>query len=347
MKKFAMIALCVAAANVFAWEANVKTGFDFYRGTQDQTTKDHTKDEMGWTLGAEFIPFNKGVVELGVGFENNFGVRTVRFADGKADDDKKADIYVPVYALGKLNLVRSEDNNSSLYLLGRLGYAFSNELNAENGAKVRQGGLYYGAGVGVELGHFTVEGLYDGGYRKVENDKEFVHKAGLRVGFRFGDYLKEMPVEEVVEVKPVVIEVKPVVQKPKKVETKGLIHASCDEDAKKCIIHGFAVDGREPNAEEQKNIQEIANLINEFVKSADVSVIGHTDSTGSVQYNQKLSVARATSVNKLLREAGLKEAITVSSVSGKNESEPMATNKTKAGRYLNRRVEILFNQLNR
>lgn len=345
MKKLAIAALCVSAINAFAWEANVKTGFDFYRGTQDATSKTHSQDGMGWTLGAEFIPFNKGVVELGAGFENNFGVKTARYTD--SGNAGKTDIYVPVYALGKLNLLRSEDNNSSLYVLGRLGYAFSNQK--DNSTTKSEGGLYYGTGLGVELGHLVVEGIYDGGYRtNATSQKEFVHKAGLRVGFRFGDYKKQAPVVEEVVEKVAVEEVPapaPVVVLPKVVKTKGLIHASCDEDAKKCIIHGFKVDGRQPNAEEQKNINEIAELINNFAKSGDVEVVGHTDSTGSVKYNQKLSEARATSVNKLLREAGLKEQIVVSNVSGKSELEPMATNKTKAGRYLNRRVEILFKDL--
>ena len=45
---------------------------------------------------------------------------------------------------------------------------------------------------------------------------------------------------------------------------------------------------------------------------------------------------------ELLKKAGLKKEYKINSVTGKGEKEPMATNKTKDGRYENRRVELLF-----
>ena len=100
-----------------------------------------------------------------------------------------------------------------------------------------------------------------------------------------------------------------------------------------------------PNEEEKENIKEIVALINEFSGTGYVDVIGHTDSTGSYEYNDKLAVLRAENVTKLLREAGLNPGLKVSSISGRGEMEPMATNKTKEGRYLNRRVELKFSDL--
>ncbi len=67
---------------------------------------------------------------------------------------------------------------------------------------------------------------------------------------------------------------------------------------------------------------------------------GHTDSVGSDEYNQKLSMKRAESVRDYLAEAGLSERIV--SVEGFGESRPVETNDTAAGRQKNRRVEIVI-----
>ena len=68
----------------------------------------------------------------------------------------------------------------------------------------------------------------------------------------------------------------------------------------------------------------------------------HTDSTASDEYNQKLSERRANSVAKLLKQYGLSDTVSYGTISGKGESEPMDTNETVQGRYNNRRVELLF-----
>ena len=72
----------------------------------------------------------------------------------------------------------------------------------------------------------------------------------------------------------------------------------------------------------------------------DISVEGHTDAYGSDEYNQGLSERRARSVANYLTKLGVdrKRMSTV----GLGEKYPVATNKTAAGRELNRRVEILI-----
>jgi len=70
-----------------------------------------------------------------------------------------------------------------------------------------------------------------------------------------------------------------------------------------------------------------------------ISIIGHTDSTGTEAYNQALSERRAKSVGDyLVNEKGL--AVEQVATSGKGESEPAVSNATRAGRIENRRVEI-------
>ena len=68
------------------------------------------------------------------------------------------------------------------------------------------------------------------------------------------------------------------------------------------------------------------------------AVVGHTDSTGSLQYNQTLSVNRAQSVTGYLAQRGI--APQRLSATGMGPNQPIADNNTEAGRAANRRVEI-------
>ena len=70
----------------------------------------------------------------------------------------------------------------------------------------------------------------------------------------------------------------------------------------------------------------------------DIDVVGHTDSIGSEEYNQGLSLRRATSVKDYIVSKGVDPSII--DVSGKGESQPVADNSTKEGRAQNRRVEV-------
>lgn len=81
-----------------------------------------------------------------------------------------------------------------------------------------------------------------------------------------------------------------------------------------------------------------------FVKKypgAKIEVEGHTDSTGTDAYNQKLSERRASAVKDyLIKEAGV-DSSRITAV-GYGKTRPIADNKTAAGRAKNRRVEILI-----
>lgn len=67
------------------------------------------------------------------------------------------------------------------------------------------------------------------------------------------------------------------------------------------------------------------------------TITGHTDSVGSVEYNQKLSERRANSVTRWLMEKGFQGKLRTE---GKGKTEPKFDNTTAEGRHLNRRVEI-------
>ena len=77
------------------------------------------------------------------------------------------------------------------------------------------------------------------------------------------------------------------------------------------------------------------------IRGIDLEVIiavGHTDSIGTDAYNQKLSIRRAESVKAYLVSKGIDRNRVYTE--GKGEKQPIATNKTAAGRAKNRRVEI-------
>lgn len=71
---------------------------------------------------------------------------------------------------------------------------------------------------------------------------------------------------------------------------------------------------------------------------------GHTDSTGSEQYNQKLSQRRAESVRQYLIEKFNIDGSRIKAV-GYGESRPVADNKTEEGKQANRRVEAIFSNM--
>ncbi|MEN8265162.1 MAG: OmpA family protein [Nitrospirota bacterium] len=84
-------------------------------------------------------------------------------------------------------------------------------------------------------------------------------------------------------------------------------------------------------------IGRIANVMLEYPDTL-IRVEGHTDSTGSEQYNLELSARRAVAVKNLIVQKGTSPSRIETVTFG--ETRPIATNETEAGRQMNRRVEI-------
>jgi outer membrane protein OmpA-like peptidoglycan-associated protein len=84
-------------------------------------------------------------------------------------------------------------------------------------------------------------------------------------------------------------------------------------------------------------LNKVAKVVVRYGKTT-LTVVGHTDSTGSTTHNQQLSERRALSVAQYL-ESQRVDAMRLATA-GKGESQPVASNASESGRQANRRVEI-------
>jgi len=84
-------------------------------------------------------------------------------------------------------------------------------------------------------------------------------------------------------------------------------------------------------------IDKLINLLADY-PNASLVVDGHTDATGTEEYNQWLSEKRAESVKNYIADHGIgADRITTN---GYGQSKPVAANNTAEGRQQNRRVEV-------
>ena len=89
----------------------------------------------------------------------------------------------------------------------------------------------------------------------------------------------------------------------------------------------------------QPVLNSIAKVIKEYNKTM-VQIVGYTDNTGSVAYNNTLSLQRANAVSNYLRLQGVSADRIITD--GAGPKNPIASNATPAGREQNRRVEIVL-----
>lgn len=344
MKKLVILGTALLALNAVASEFQIKGGYDFYRDYKFGSGNDF-KIKKGPVAGVEYIVDNQGEFEWGLGaeykFANNSSKLKAREDVGTVEKGDKVLRTVPVYALGKFNLITTNGGNDALYVLGRAGYNFAKE--SKNIANDIKGGLYVGAGIGTEFGPVSLEALYERSHFKVDNsDRDHLDTAGVRLGYRLGNLKNDRSPKVITQT--VTVPVPTPVDNTKTLDTTGnaVLPFSCSVDEKKCVIRGFKVDGRVPSEAEQSDLRTIAGVINQFATGGSIDFVGHTDSTGSAAYNQKLSVARAQNVARLLREYGLSNTISYGTITGQGETNPVDTNDTEQGRYNNRRVELFF-----
>ncbi|MCB0333954.1 MAG: OmpA family protein [Bdellovibrionales bacterium] len=101
----------------------------------------------------------------------------------------------------------------------------------------------------------------------------------------------------------------------------------------------FEFDSSKLTSGAQDTVYDIVQVLRD-VSDRHIAVEGHTDSIGTISYNQRLSEERANSVaSALVREGVSRRRI---STRGFGETDPIASNRTDSGRARNRRVEVII-----
>ena len=101
----------------------------------------------------------------------------------------------------------------------------------------------------------------------------------------------------------------------------------------------FATSSADVKPGFERTLTKLANVIQQH-PGMEITVIGHTDSTGSDAYNQRLSERRAEAVRDRLVASGV--AAGQLSTVGRGSLEPRADNATVEDRAANRRVEMVL-----
>ena len=99
----------------------------------------------------------------------------------------------------------------------------------------------------------------------------------------------------------------------------------------------FAIGSYKLLATSNKGLDEVIKILQSDAE-LKLSIDGHTDNTGTAEKNQTLSENRASAVKDYFVKKGI-EASRLTSA-GHGQDEPIADNKTAAGRKKNRRVEM-------
>ena len=101
----------------------------------------------------------------------------------------------------------------------------------------------------------------------------------------------------------------------------------------------FAFDKSDLSAEAKTSLDKLVKVLDSY-PDTDIEVQGHTDSKGSLAYNQNLSENRAAVVSGYLKDKKIEYSrITIK---GFGETVPKYDNETADGRSQNRRVEFLI-----
>ena len=104
----------------------------------------------------------------------------------------------------------------------------------------------------------------------------------------------------------------------------------------------FATDRTELRPEFYRTLNGVSTVLAKY-NQTEVLVEGHTDSSGSAEYNERLSVQRAETVGNYLAGQGV--AVPRIRALGYGENRPIADNTTEFGKQQNRRVEIQISPL--
>lgn len=104
----------------------------------------------------------------------------------------------------------------------------------------------------------------------------------------------------------------------------------------------FQTDSSDLNPQFYSVLDSVGLVLKEYNKTI-IEVVGHTDSTGSAEYNQSLSERRAATVASYVNTRGIDRQRILAF--GRGLTQPIADNSTATGRAANRRVELTLSPI--
>ena len=219
-KSHILSTMMLSTVTAMAQEIKINGGWDFDRAYKNDLTKHQKglsntnydyKFKNGPVAGIEWLFDNQGRLELGIGAEHKFSVKSSALKD---KNEMRMYEITPMYLTGKYNLITSKAGNDLLYLIGRGGYAYA-KAGKDNKEDLKdknfRGGLYYAGGLGTQVGPISVEALYERSnlrYDKVnlgninrnnistlnnfKKTKDNINTVGVRIGYSIGN-IKNLP----------------------------------------------------------------------------------------------------------------------------------------------------------
>jgi outer membrane protein OmpA-like peptidoglycan-associated protein len=107
-----------------------------------------------------------------------------------------------------------------------------------------------------------------------------------------------------------------------------------------CLLDEFDHNKSQLKSQHRRKLDDLANQVMAD-PNAQIDIVGHADSTGNDEFNQKLSEDRANAVEDYLIKRGVNPN-KIKSVTGKAAREPRGNERAEADRAANRRVDIFY-----
>jgi len=176
MKKFLVLALLICTT---AFGANVKVfgGANFSQTLADKDGKKDSFDKvMGYQAGVEVHTKLSDMYEVGAGLKYNTPL-TVKFMSQNFEMLS----VMPIYLSGKLVF----GDAMKFYVQGMGGYSI-NKIGKDNSGDLKSG-IFYGAGLGVEIGGLCAGVTYDISNVEMAGDKGTYTIIGANLGYKIGE----------------------------------------------------------------------------------------------------------------------------------------------------------------
>ena len=325
-----LVAAPLAAANAGVTVTPLMLGYTFQDSKHNNSTENLTnagelQDDLfvGAALGVELTPW--------LGFETEYNqVKGDVTSAAPNGEYKQQQINGNFYVTSDL-ITKNYDSKIKPYVLlgaGHYKYSFTDANEAQLGRVgrgLKEEGTLGNAGFGAfwRLNDaLSLRTEARGTYNIDEDFWNYTALAGLNVVL--GGHLKPAaPVVEVAPVEPVPVQPQPQPQE-------------LTEDLNMELRVFFDTNKSDIKPQYKSEIAKVAEKLAEY-PNATARIEGHTDNTGPRKLNERLSLARANSVKSaLVNEYNVNESRLTTQ--GFAWDQPIADNKTKEGRAMNRRV---------